>query len=300
MSVNGEELSGRIEEALRLLSSGGILPCGRVELVNGVRIEFTDSRSTCGINFYFSRKKGFSAVPSGGDSGLLDRIQDILGSHEPDLPEGSWTGSDEAGKGDYMGPLSAAAVKADRSMAARFRRLGIVDSKNLGHSAVRRLAEEIRNVTEGDFAVYTLSPKRYNEKLAELRKKGMNSLDLLAMCHAEALRELMQRIPAPDLVIIDRFCSEGRISHLLPEGEYVLELRERGESDPAVAAASILARDSYMHGLDVLTEEYGIRAVPGAGRSTDSVVRRYVEKHGEGVLARAVKLHFRNTMRVRS
>ena len=72
----------------------------------------------------------------------------------------------------------------------------------------------------------------------------------------------------------------------------------QGESDPVVAAASILARDAYLEGLDRISERLGIRAVPGAGSPTDAVARCFVKEYGEHILETVAKLHFKNTLKV--
>ena len=129
---------------------------------------------------------------------------------------------------------------------------------------------------------------------------GKNSLDLLAECHAEAISRLLKNVRMPGRIIIDKFCPEKRIRYLLPPGDYELELRVRGESDTAVAAASILARDAYLDGLKVITDLYQIKAIPGAGKETDSACREFVKKYGSDILDRIAKVHFRNTLKMNS
>lgn len=296
----GNRLRELVDRTLEELAKRGIFAEERRELANGTRVVFSDGTSSCGINFYHSGRKGFSAVPAGGDARLAGRVREIVLRDTPRLPAGRWTGSDEAGKGDYMGPLTVAAVEADRALAGDLAGMGIQDSKNLRNSVLRDIAESVRSMAAGRYSVVTVPPLEYNKRLEELRKKGLNSLDLLAQCHAEALSGLMDRISDPDLVIIDKFCEEKRIAHLLPQGDYALQLRVRGESDPAVAAASILARDAYLKGLDRISEEYGIPAVAGSGRPTDIVARRFTDRFGPDVLYRVAKVHFKNTARVLS
>ncbi len=332
----GNDLGKMVERASDELALRGILTSSSRELSNGIRVEFSDGEITCGISFYYSRKKGFSVIPAGGDRRLADRIRGILaegsssddgsvadevssltgswigtdevssltgswiGTDEVSSLTGSWIGTDEAGKGDYMGPLTVAAVNVDQPLAREFLRIGVRDSKTLADRTLRSLAEGIRRTAAGRFSVVSLTPLEYNKRLDQLNRKGRNSLDLLALCHAEAITELTGMTFMPDRVIIDRFCSENRIAHMLPRGDYILELRERGESDPAVAAASILAREAYMKGLEQLSEEYGIRAMPGSGRTTDSVARKFVDRYGSDILYKVAKVHFSNTSRILS
>lgn len=304
-----DRLAEYVSGVLDLLSGSGIEVLSRRELTNGIRVEFARGAGSCGMNFYYSSRKGFSIVPSGGDSVLAESIMAILSrssggtqvnaGEEPSRVS-TWIGSDEAGKGDYMGPLTAAAVAVDRRIAADLRELGVRDSKTLSDGVLASIAHELKGRAAGRFSVVSLSPLEYNRRMEQLKLAGKNSLDLLAECHAKAISRLISEGSVPDLIVIDRFCSEKRVAPLLPEGGYRLELRERGESDTAVAAASILARDAYMEALRRMTGEYGIKAVAGSGRSTDKVVRRFVDEFGPDILHRIVKVHFSNTSRVLS
>lgn len=294
------ELAQRVDKAVEVLERSGIVASNSRVLANGIRTTFTENSRSCGINFYYSEKKGFSVVPAGGDIDLSKRIRGILLSDAPVMPDETWTGSDEAGKGDYLGPLTVAAVYVDQRRAEQYRNIGITDSKVLSNDSVRRFAESIRGSSEGRFSVVSVSPQDYNTRFEKLSRKRLNSLDLLAGCHAEALKDLFSKVPVPERVIIDRFCDEKRIAYLLPEGDYRLDLRVRGESDPAVAAASILARDAYLDGLDRISRKFGIEAVSGSGQKTDMVAREFVKSFGADVLDEVAKVHFKNTLKVLS
>jgi len=173
-----------------------------------------------------------------------------------------------------------------------------MDSKRLRDKTIRNLASRIREMYPASSFVVSVPPEEYNAEFRRLKAIGRNSLDLLALCHAKAIGELFKRGFSPQLVVIDRFCPPARIRHLLPAGGYVLDMPVQGESDPIVAAASILARDAYLEGLDRISERFGIRAVPGAGAPTDAVARCFVEECGEHILETVAKLHFRNTHKV--
>ncbi|MCD4702216.1 MAG: ribonuclease HIII [Candidatus Aegiribacteria sp.] len=298
--IPGVELAQRVDEAAGKLEESGIDATDRRVLSNGIRITFTENGRSSGINFYYSKKNGFSVVPAGGDIDLSQRIKEILLPDSVVMPDETWTGSDEAGKGDYMGPLTVAAVYVDRQRADQYRSIGITDSKVLSNDSVRKYAESIRGSSDGCFSIVSVSPLEYNARFGKLSKKGKNSLDLLAECHAEAIRVLLRKTPGPARVIIDKFCNEKRIAYLLPEGDYMLDLRVRGESDPAVAAASILARDAYLAGLDRISEKFGIKALSGSGDQTDKIAREFVRSFGVDVLDEIAKVHFKNTLKVLS
>jgi ribonuclease HIII len=292
-------LQSLLDEAVLLIRAGGMrLSCTR-ELPYGIQATFVSPEgAACRFNFYYSDRKGFSAIPAGGDPAASSRVAAILGGSRAPDGAGSRIGSDEAGKGDYMGPLTVAAVFADPASASDLRTLGAVDSKRLSNSVLRKIAGEIRRASPGRFAVVSIPPEEYNNRMESLKVKGKNSMNLLADCHAEAIGRLLSSGLDPDLVVIDRFCQPSRMEPLLPGGRYRLEMPIGGESDPVVAAASILARDAYLEGLEVISTRWKVGAVAGAGSPTDRVAESFVSLHGAGVLRFVAKLHFRNTVKV--
>lgn len=292
------ELIKLAENAIRILQGEGIQLQSRRDLVNGIQIRLADGDESCRFNLYYSEKKGFSAVPAGGDTVLIKRIENLFLFDKTQLPDETWIGSDEAGKGEYMGPLTAAAVYVDASLVVELKNIGVADSKNLSDQVIRKYAGKIRDIAPDFSTVISVDPSEYNRRFDQLKISGKNSLDLLAECHAEAISSLLTNVQKPDRIIIDKFCPEKRIRYLLPEGDYELDLRVRGESDTAVAAASILARDAYLDGLENITAQFGIKAKPGSGKEIDSICREFVKKYGSDVLDRIAKLHFKNTDKI--
>src|SRR5690349_20553383 len=86
--------------------------------------------------------------------------------------EGAWIGTDEAGKGDYFGPLVASAVYVDERLRELLATLGVRDSKKLSDPQVRRLAQEVRLVCEDKCAEVVIPPERYNALYAQFRAEG--------------------------------------------------------------------------------------------------------------------------------
>jgi ribonuclease HIII len=73
----------------------------------------------------------------------------------------------------------------------------------------------------------------------------------------------------------------------------------RGERDPAVAAASIIARDVFVHKMEELSEKYGVVFPKGCNERVREVARQIVAKHGEDELGKVAKLHFKTTQELR-
>jgi ribonuclease HIII len=135
-----------------------------------------------------------------------------------------WIGTDEAGKGDYFGPLVGAAVLTDRATAQQLERLGVKDSNQLSDRRVTELAEQIRQVCGARASVVPLTPDVYNKLYAEFQAEGKNLNTLLAWVHARALENLLKKFPRQRItVIIDKFADERYIqSKLLAQGLFLI------------------------------------------------------------------------------
>ena len=195
-------------------------------------------------------------------------------------------GSDEAGKGDYFGPLVVAAFKLDPADEARLVRGGIMDSKRISDERVRRLGPALQE--RFDFAVEILDPPTYNREHA--RRKNLNPI--LADLHARAIRRIAS---SGDHVVVDRFAREGLLEERLSDLDLRLEQFPRAERIVAVAAASVIARFVFLERIRELSEEYATELHKGAGAPTDAAARRFVDLHGRDALGEVAKLHFKNT-----
>ena len=73
----------------------------------------------------------------------------------------------------------------------------------------------------------------------------------------------------------------------------VLEQRPRAESDVAVAAASILAREGFINWLERKGKELGVRLERGVSPGVKETAKKLVEANGPGILCEVAKVHFR-------
>ena len=199
-------------------------------------------------------------------------------------------GADEAGKGDYFGPLVAAAVLLPPEKRDDVSALGVTDSKRLNDTTIARIAPVLEANLE--HAIEILEPPVYNTTWGELR----NVNEVLADLHARAIG----RLASPGMaVLIDRFAAvsvmEGRLKPL----EVELAQAPRAESELAVAAASVLARNTFVERIAALSEEWAVDLAKGAGAPTDRAGRRFITLHGFEALDKVAKLHFKNTEKIR-
>lgn len=196
-------------------------------------------------------------------------------------------GSDEAGKGDFFGPLVVAAAFIDEKMLERLQHLKVRDSKNINDSVIRKTAKEIAQFVP--YEVLAISPPRYNELYVQFQ--NLNSL--LAWAHATAIEALYKKTDCQN-VLVDKFASEHVLENALLKKKCSLNLTQKtkGESDIAVATASILARAAFLHALDRLSERWGIMLPKGASQQVTKAGKQFIQQHGQGALDQVAKIHF--------
>jgi len=198
-------------------------------------------------------------------------------------------GSDESGKGDYFGPLVVCAVRLEPEESRRILGGPIRDSKQMSDEACLRLGAALRGSVP--HALARFAPPEYNA--AHARYKNLNPL--LADLHAQAIRELAR----PGMrVLVDQFANAKVMQQALAGTDVELVQHPRAESVPAVAAASVIAREQFLLGLRGLSEEFGLDLCKGAGSPVDAAARRFVALHGRDKLGQVAKLHFKNTQKL--
>jgi ribonuclease HIII len=203
-------------------------------------------------------------------------------------------GTDEAGKGDYFGPLVVAGVRLeDEDAEDALGRFGGAESKNLPDTEARAMATAIKD--EVPTEVVRLDPPKYNDLYDRIG--GQNRL--LAWAHARCFEDLLEGGDV-DLLVTDQFASESVLESALMERGSQVELAQepRGERDAAIAAASVLARAEFLRGLAELEAEWDADLPTGAGEDVDAAGRALVEEHGDEALPEVAKVHFRTTDRV--
>jgi len=227
-------------------------------------------------------------------------------SNRPDTNSDSepHIGTDEAGKGDYFGPLVSAAVYVDGESAARFRQLGVRDSKKLSDKRVRQLAREIKQAAAGRWAVTAIFPRKYNELWTQFRREHKNLNSLLAWGHERSIRTLL-RAPASrgiqaKYVVVDQFADTHYIEDRTERAGVRIPIHQRpkAESDIAVAAASVLARDGFLQWMERWSELTKIALPKGASPQVIGAAKEFVRRWGARWLGDVAKLSFRTTRQV--
>jgi ribonuclease HIII len=273
------------------------------EIAHATQYRLARGTEEATLNVYHTDK----VLEGGKPSGLRDMLRDwrlsraatgsgmpVAGAFRPVPNATPRVGTDEAGKGEYLGPLVVAGVRVlGAKKDLEIRELGTRDSKTLGLHQVHRIGVEIaRLLGPENIRVVSLAPKVYEARRAAA---GGNVNRLLGELNAQIINELNDEV---ELAVVDAFGERARsyLEPLVPEG-IGLEVRPRAEDDAAVAAASILARARYLEEMEKLSERVGFELPRGSTHVLEAA-RRVVEERGEEGLAEVAKIHFATTQQV--
>jgi ribonuclease HIII len=183
------------------------------------------------------------------------------------ISHGEWfvphAGMDESGKGDFFGPVVTACVIAGGDEVRALQKAGVKDSKAIaGDRAIFDLEKNIRGTQGVVVEVMALTMAKYNELYGRL---GSNLNRLLGWMHGCSLGNALRRRYVSE-GLLDQFSKapivQGFIVREFPD--FNLKMRTKAESDPVVAAASIMARAEYIRRMQALSEEAGLALPKGA------------------------------------
>lgn len=203
-------------------------------------------------------------------------------------------GVDESGKGDFFGPLVVAGAFVDEALAPRLKEMGVRDSKRISSDKrILGLGRELRTALKGRFTIVRVGPQAYNRLYLKMR----NVNRLLSWAHARAIENLLEAVPHCPRAISDQFGSKEQVQRALMQKGRQIELvqRHRAESDLAVAAASILAREAFVRALRDYEKQYEQDFPKGASAGVKQAAAALVRSHGPAILVETAKCHFKTT-----
>ncbi len=222
---------------------------------------------------------------------MTENPEELLNFH------GTRIGSDEAGKGDYFGPLVACAVMATEEQSLQFEAIGVKDSKKLSKNSIMEKADLIRHkvLNNGQWKVVLISPEKYNILLMTME----NLNRVLAWAHARAIEDVLSFKLECNLAISDQFGDKKYIENaLMAKGKKIKLIQTpHGERDLVVAAASIVARAEFLNYVEDMREKYK-EDFPLGATNVESFGKKLVLGHGEEILLKTAKIHFSTTNRV--
>ena len=175
--------------------------------------------------------------------------------------------------------------------------MALKDSKELSESAIKKISSELRRNNEIKFNVISLYPKKYNELYSRIG----NVNRILGWAHAKVIENLLENHSVAE-AISDKFGDEKYIYSSLQERGQNITLHQvtKAERYTAVAAASILARDRFNSWFKHENAKLGFELPKGASDSCEAAAEKIMSKIGNHSLKDFVKLHFKNTLRLKS
>ena len=256
------------------------------------------------VNLYLSGKiviAGNDKMRRAGVVEFLDTLEaeqhiKVKKEYDPIEIAGIRLGTDEAGKGDYFGPLVIAGVLADEAQVLKMESLGIKDSKSLSDTTIQNFASKIKKIVgRKQFNVVVINPIKYNLLIAEM--KNLNSL--MGWGHARAIENILMHSANCQTAISDQFGDQSFIENALMKHGKKIQLIQtpKAEREMTVAAASILARSESLNRMRNMSQVYGFDFPRGA---TDVIatVKDFVEKFGYQALLNVAKIHFKTTGKI--
>lgn len=203
-------------------------------------------------------------------------------------------GSDEAGKGDFFGSLAVVAFFVDSTETEKdLLKLGVCDSKKLNDNKVAEIAQILHSKYKRNIAIVHPSVEIYNDMYSKFKNLNV----LLGAMHAMAFDDLKSIFPKIESAAFDKFADESLVTRFLLKHQNMrIKAIVHGEnSDIAIAAASIIARDCFVKKVGVLSRRYRMKIPLGAGDNVIEAGREFISKHGRENLKFVAKLHFQTT-----
>ena len=203
-------------------------------------------------------------------------------------------GSDEAGSGDYFGPLTVCAAYVSKEHIHILKTLGVDDSKKLTDPKIIELAEQL--ITFIPHSLLTLNNTKYNER----QELGWSQVKMKAVLHNEAIKNVTKKIDTEvlDYIVIDQFAERNvykryALSDLPFPNKTKFETK--GESKSlAIAAASIISRYAFVKHMDSISKMMHSDIPKGANPKVDLIAAQIIEKYNISKLDSISKKHFKN------
>ena len=200
-------------------------------------------------------------------------------------------GSDEVGTGDFFGPVIVVGAYVEKKDLPYLKELGVTDSKKLSDEQILVIGKSLINRI--DYSSLSLDNPKYNE----VHEQGLNMNAIKAKMHNAVLLNLKRKHRYAH-AYIDQFAEPGvYFSYLKNEKEVLMDLNfsVKGELHyVSVAAASIIARYSFLRKMEAIGEKYGVTIPLGAGPVVDEFAKEFAAKYGIDELRSICKANFAN------
>ncbi len=293
------ELNQKVTELESLAGEKGILISLKKEIPYGTQITCEGAELSGTATFYFSKKKGFSAVNNSKNEVTGTVCNLFLGKSDEQIPFRPRIGSDEAGKGDFFGPLVTAAFYIEtEEMEQEILALGIRDSKRLSDKKIGEMARKIRAKWPDHCEIISPSVEKYNNLYSSIG----NLNKLLGWMHGRIIADLSKRFHTDKKIeaVVDKFAHESNVTKSVAglERVKIIAITHGEEAELAVAAASVLARDRFVFLMKKMSEKYELTIPFGAGAHVKVVGKEFISKFGRPRLKEVVKTHFKTAKEI--
>ncbi len=296
------QLEIAVSKAEKAASESGVIISLIKEIPYGTQIKGEDALGTVGkVTCYYSKKKGLSAVNNSSNSVSNKVVSAVMGreiSNEPEKPKKfrAIIGTDEAGKGDFFGPLVTAGFYVEsEEMERELLDLGIQDSKKINDRKIREIAKKLRERWPDHLLVVAPSVETYNDLYSTIG----NLNRLLGGMHGRVISDLQARFKEKGIniktAVVDKFADKKNVTSSVGGlTDIKIEAVVRGEeAEVAIAAASVIARDSFLSKMYFLSKDFDMNFPLGAGAKVDAAGTVYLKKHGLAAMKKVAKTHFK-------
>jgi ribonuclease HIII len=277
-----------IERYVRYLTKENLSVSDPIKNEYSYQVSVSDNKEKISVQVFFGKKGNKIVLQGNKELMLYQKVSDLIFGEtlipnvKPELePSSPYIGTDESGKGDYFGPLVVAGVYLTAETGKFLKGLGIKDSKKLSDYQIKQYVAEIKKVNEIKFDVVLISPEKYNQ----LYEKMGNLNRLMGWAHARVIENLLTKCDATE-VISDKFGNEKLILDALQERGRSINLKQvtKAEKFTAVAAASILARESVIDWFNYQSKKYNLDIPKGSSTDVDNFAKHFLEKYGIEVI----------------
>ncbi|MEG2457718.1 MAG: ribonuclease HIII [Bacilli bacterium] len=262
------------------------------------------------VTLYESGKVVFQGVSADIDANIWASVEKKLNNIDIDTSEKkkekevidrslynfSAIGSDEVGTGDYFLPIVVASSFVSKENFTLLEDLKINDSKKMTDEKIRSCAPIL--IEKLPHSIVIITNKEYNN----YKNNDINMNKVKALSHNKVLLDLKSSGVKYEKIIVDQFCVPGVYYHYLkdiqPKVTNITFSTKAESKNLSVAAASVIARYTFLLENDKLNKEYGITIPKGAGITVDNVGVELVSKYGEKVLEDLSKISFANTNKI--
>ncbi|HLR53196.1 MAG TPA: ribonuclease HIII [Pseudogracilibacillus sp.] len=222
-------------------------------------------------------------------------------THEKQPPQTlfdeSHIGSDESGTGDYFGPITNCAMFVPQDKMALLKEIGVQDSKTLTDEKIKELATYLLAM-DMPYSLMVLKNEKYNQ----LQKQGWSQGKMKAMLHDACIKNVQAKMDKETSygILIDQFCMPHVYEkHITSEGRkldpHTYFMTKAETHSLAVAAASIIARASFVKEMEDLSKMVGFPLLKGASPKVDQQIAKIIRTKGKQFLPSVAKVHFANT-----